>query len=67
MVGDRPYLFGARPVGVDATAFAVLTGVLTPFFDSPLRRRAEGFANLVSYAARMMREFYPEHPWETAR
>ncbi|WP_434044588.1 MULTISPECIES: glutathione S-transferase family protein [Sorangium] len=64
LLGDKPYLFGARPVGVDATAFAVLAGILTPFFDSPLRRRAEGFAGLVAYTARMMREFYPEHPWE---
>ncbi|MGK3998204.1 glutathione S-transferase family protein [Sorangium sp. So ce1024] len=66
LLGDEPYLFGARPAGVDATAFAVLAGVLTPFFDSPLRRRAEGFANLVAYTARLMRSFYPEHPWEAA-
>ncbi|WP_437733971.1 glutathione S-transferase family protein [Sorangium sp. So ce1335] len=65
LLGDRPYLFGARPAGVDATAFAVLAGLLTPFFDSPLRRRAEGFANLVAYTARLMRAFYPDHPWET--
>lgn len=64
LLGDEPHLFGARPAGVDATAFAVLAGILTPFFDSPLRRRAEGFANLVAYTARMMRAFYPEHPWE---
>ncbi|WP_437634610.1 glutathione S-transferase family protein [Sorangium sp. So ce854] len=64
LLGDKPHLFGARPAGVDATAFAVLAGILTPFFDSPLRRRAEGFANLVAYTARMMRAFYPEHPWE---
>ncbi|WP_437762744.1 glutathione S-transferase C-terminal domain-containing protein [Sorangium sp. So ce281] len=67
LLGDRPYLFGARPAGVDATAFAVLAGLLTPFFDSPLRRRAEGFANLTAYAARLMKEFYPDHPWEAAR
>ncbi|WP_433932128.1 glutathione S-transferase family protein [Sorangium cellulosum] len=64
LLGDKPYLFGARPAGVDATAFAMLAGILTPFFEAPLRRRAEGFANLVAYAARGMREFYPEHPWE---
>ncbi|WP_437589719.1 glutathione S-transferase family protein [Sorangium sp. So ce1000] len=64
LLGDKPYLFGARPVGVDATAFAALAGILTPFFDSPLRRRAEGFANLTAYTARLMKEFYPDHPWE---
>ncbi|WP_437927248.1 glutathione S-transferase family protein [Sorangium sp. So ce291] len=64
LLGDKPYLFGDRPAGVDATAFAVLAGILTPYFDSPLRRRAEGFSNLVAYTARLMRELYPEHPWE---
>lgn len=63
-LGDKPYLFGDRPAGVDATAFAMLAGLLTPYFDSPLRRRAEGFPNLVAYTARLMRRFYPEHPWE---
>ncbi len=67
LLGDKPYLFGDRPAGVDATAFAALAGILTPFFDSPLRRRAEGFPNLVAYTARRMREFYPEHPWGAAR
>lgn len=66
VLGDKPYLFGDRPAGVDATAFAMLAGILTPFFDSPLRRKAEGFANLVAYTGRMMRQFYPEHPWGAA-
>ncbi|MGK4003490.1 glutathione S-transferase family protein [Sorangium sp. So ce1036] len=67
ILGDKPCLFGERPAGVDATAFAMLAGVLTPFFDSPLRTRAEGSANLVAYTARMMRAFYPDHPWEAPR
>ena len=67
LLGDKPYLFGARPVGVDAAAFGALAGILTPFFDSPLRRKAEGFANLTAYTARLMKEFYPEHPWEAPR
>ncbi|WP_437529525.1 glutathione S-transferase family protein [Sorangium sp. So ce726] len=67
LLGDKPYLFGARPAGVDATAFAALAGLLTPFFDSPLRRRAEGFANLTAYTARLMKEFYPDHRWEAPR
>jgi glutathione S-transferase len=67
LLGDGPYLFGDRPAGVDATAFALTAGILTPYFDSPLRQRAETFANLVSYTARMMRQFYPEHPWEAPR
>ncbi|AKT38217.1 glutathione S-transferase family protein [Chondromyces crocatus] len=62
-LGDKTYLFGNHPVAVDAIAFGILAGILTPFFDSPLRRRAEGYPTLVAYTARMMREFYPEHSW----
>ncbi|APR81484.1 glutathione S-transferase, putative [Minicystis rosea] len=66
-LGDKPYLFGDAPAGVDATAFAMLAGILTPFFDSPLRRRAERYPNLVAYTARLMKQFFPEHSWETPR
>jgi glutathione S-transferase len=61
-----PYLMGARPCGADATAFAMLAGILTPFFDSPLRRRIEESAILTSYVDRMMAQHYPEHPWPAA-
>jgi glutathione S-transferase len=62
-LGDRDYLFGDRPSAADATASAMLAGVLTPFFESPLREAAEGHANLVAHAARMMARYFPEHPW----
>ncbi|WP_315775523.1 MULTISPECIES: glutathione S-transferase family protein [unclassified Bradyrhizobium] len=62
-LGDRPYLMGDRLCGTDATAFAVIAGILTPFFESELRRRTEGFANLVAYADRMMAQYYPEFEW----
>jgi glutathione S-transferase len=65
-LGERPYLMGDRPCGTDATAFAVIAGILTPFFDSELRRRAESFGNLVAYADRMMAEYYPEFEWGRA-
>lgn len=66
-LGDRRYLFGDRPCGADATVFAMLAYVLTPFFESELRREAEGFDNLVAYADRMMAEFYPEFAWREHR
>lgn len=66
ILADQHYLFGDSPAGADAIAFAMLAGLLTPFFDSPLRREAVRFTNLVEYTARMMRRFYPEHPWEVA-
>ena len=60
LLGDKHYLFGDTPCGADATAFAFAAGVLTPFFDTPLRRRAEGHPNLAAYRERMMRRYYPE-------
>lgn len=65
-LGDKPYLFGDRPAGVDAVAFAALAGILTPFFDSPLRRRAERFDNLVAYTDRLMARYYPDFAWTPA-
>jgi glutathione S-transferase len=66
LLGDRRYLFGDKPCGTDATAFGMLAGLLTPFFDSPLRRRAETYANLVDYTDRMMATYFPSHPWKQA-
>ena len=66
-LGDKPYLMSSRPSGVDATAFAMLAGLLTPFFDSPLRRQAEAFLNLSAYVDRMMGRHYPDHRWAAQR
>lgn len=63
ILGDKPYLMGEQPSGVDAIAFAQLAGLLTPHFTSPLRRQAEGFPNLGAYADRMMARFYPDFVW----
>jgi len=62
-LGDRRYLMGEKPCGMDATAFGALAGILTPFFSSPLRRRAEEFENLTAYVERMMGQYYPEFAW----
>ena len=64
ILGDKRYLFGARPCGADATAFAMLAAILTPYFDSELRRRAEGFGTLVAYVDRLMAQFYPGFDWD---
>jgi glutathione S-transferase len=66
MLGDRSYLMGERPAAVDAVMFAMLAAILTPFFDSPLRRRAERFGALTAYTGRMMRRFYPDFAWAGA-
>jgi glutathione S-transferase len=66
-LGEKPYLLGDVPCGIDATAFGALAGILTPFFDSRLRDRAEEFQNLAAYVDRMMLQYYPEFAWARAR
>jgi len=66
-LGDKPYLMGNRPCGTDATAFSMLAAILTPFFDSKLRQRAEQFENLAAYVERMMSKYYPDFAWAKQR
>ena len=66
-LGDKPYLMGEVPCGTDATAFAVLAGILTPFFASELRRRTEQYRNLTAYVDRMMLQYYPNFAWTPLR
>jgi len=66
-LGDKPYLIAERPIGVDATAFGALAGILTPFFASRLRAEVEKFDNLTAYVERMMRNYYPEFTWSPVR
>lgn len=66
LLGDKPFMMGDHPTSVDATVFGVLAQILTPYFDSPIRRRAEGFVTLVAYVDRMMAHFFPDHPWTAA-
>jgi glutathione S-transferase len=67
LLGDRPYLMGDRLSAVDAIAFSMLAGILTPFFDTPLRDAVAGRPNLVAYVDKMMRRYYPQQVWEPLR
>ncbi len=64
-LGEKPYLFGEEPCGVDATAFGLMACIQTPYFDTPLRQAALQFDNLTAYVERMMARFYPDFPWRT--
>ena len=59
-IGEGPYLFGAKPTGSDATAFAFAVSVLTPFFDGPLHEAALKLPVLKAYSARILHRYYPE-------
>lgn len=59
LLGNKPYLFGPSPCAADATAFAFVAGVMTPFFETALRAHALRHKNLIAYRERMMEEHYP--------
>jgi glutathione S-transferase len=56
----KPYLMGDAPTGTDATMFGMVAGILTPYFDTPLREAALAHPNLVAYRDRMMGRYYPD-------
>ena len=66
-LADKPYLMGQTPCGMDATAFGALAGILTPFFQSKLRREVERFGNISAYVDRMMQRYYPDFAWARQR
>jgi glutathione S-transferase len=59
ILGDNRYFLGAQPCGADATVFAFVACTLTPVFQSPVRDKMVGQANLVAYHDRMMKEYFP--------
>ncbi len=60
ILGDKPYLMGDRPCGADATVFGFVGGALCPLFETPLRTKAETYANLRDYCARLAKQYFPE-------
>ncbi|HXC56789.1 MAG TPA: glutathione S-transferase family protein [Rhizomicrobium sp.] len=66
LLGDKRYLMGDAPCGADATLAAMLAGILTPFFETPLRDAALTHANLVAYRGRMLAQYYPQFAAEAA-
>jgi glutathione S-transferase len=58
LIGDKPFLFGDKPHGADATLGAFLLGALCPLFDSPIRKEAERLPNLPAYADRIRAAYF---------
>jgi glutathione S-transferase len=60
LLGDKPYFFGDKPCGADATFFAFISGSLAPIWESPLRDAAEKTPNILAYRDRIMRAYFPD-------
>ncbi|MEY2690659.1 MAG: hypothetical protein RL375_4859 [Pseudomonadota bacterium] len=52
-LADRPFMLGAEPTSLDATAYAFLANLLWAPVDSPIRQHAARRVNLEAYCQRM--------------
>lgn len=59
-LGDKPFFFGDKPTGVDATAYAVVANVINVPLDTQLARFGRELPNLVAYCKRMQDRFFPD-------
>ena len=60
LIGEKPYLMGEKPCGADGFVFGIVTAILTPPIESPLRAAMATHANLVAYRDRLTRQFFPD-------
>jgi len=58
-LGEKSFMMGDDPTGLDATAFAFVAGALCPTFATPLRDAVERHDNLKAYLVRMIDRYYP--------
>jgi len=60
VLGDNEFLTGPNICGADATVYAFMIGLLTPYFETRTRAMVLQHQNLVAYTERMKRRFHPE-------
>lgn len=61
-LGDEPFLLGERPSALDATGFAMLSGILWAPFEGPLKAFAQSRPNLAAYCERMAATYWSDAP-----
>jgi glutathione S-transferase len=60
LLGGKPYLMGERPCAADASVFAIVTAILTPPLETPLRAAVARHANLAAYRDRLTARWFAE-------
>lgn len=63
LLGDKAWLFGERASAADATAYGVLAGSATRFFEGKLPDLIEAHPNLTAYLARIEQAYFPLDRW----
>jgi glutathione S-transferase len=67
ILGDKAFLMGDEPCGADAFAFGIVTSILTPAIEAPLRTSMQRHANLVAYRDRVTEKYFSPRPAVTAK
>ncbi|SDR16596.1 Glutathione S-transferase [Rhizobiales bacterium GAS191] len=62
ILADKPFLMGDKPCAADAFIFGIVTSILTPPLESPIRAAMQGHANLVAYRDRITSRYFSEQP-----
>jgi glutathione S-transferase len=62
LLGDKPFLMGATPCSADPFVFGIVTAILTPPLESPLRSAMQKHANLAAYRDRVMDLYFSAQP-----
>ena len=57
-LGDQPFVMGAEPTSLDATAYAFLANILWAPLDNPLQRHARGRPTLEAYCQRIKARYW---------
>ena len=60
ILGEKPYIMGDKPCSADAFGFGIVTSILTPSLDTPLRSAMRRKPNLVAYGDRLTRQYFPD-------
>ena len=63
MLGNKSFVFGARPTAVDAIAFGALEAGATRFFESELPDLVTAHPTLVTYLERMRERYFATDRW----
>src|SRR5216683_2254223 len=62
ILGGKPFLMGEKPCAADAFVFGIVTSILTPPLNSPIRGAMQRHANLVAYCDRITRQYFSGSP-----
>ncbi len=57
-LGNKPYLMGAEPAAIDASAYATFANILWVPHDTPLKTRLAQRTGVVAYCERMKARYY---------